>query len=417
MPGRLAVTLLLLCAVTVEKSFAQWSQTNGPGAADVSSLLPKGAYLFAGTRGDGVFRSTDNGIDWSPVNGGLTNLVVTSLASGIQNDLLLATSGGGVYRSTNDGIDWRRADSGLGSLNVNVLTTVFAGSDSQCVFAGTDGNGLFRSTNSSTTWDSSSSGLTNMRIITVEQTGTDLYCGTWGGGLFRSINNGANWQEHDSGLTSHIVLAVVRHGQDLLAATYGDGVFRSTNNGGLWSQVFGNVVNRFLSYGSSVFAAAAGVGFLVSSDSGITWAIRNEGLPAFIGGNALCIIGNTCFLGGSNGFVWKRLVSDLVTTVRTPHGEPSNEFLLEQNYPNPFNPNTTIRYELPRASNVSLAVYDILGRDVATLLNEEKSAGTYTVQWDASGVSSGVYFFRLVAVGISDPTRTLTRTRSMLLLK
>jgi len=79
-----------------------------------------------------------------------------------------------------------------------------------------------------------------------------------------------------------------------------------------------------------------------------------------------------------------------------PNALPSR-FALEQNYPNPFNPSTTIRYDLPRSSHVTLSVYDVLGRKVATLLNEEKSAGTYTVQWDASSVSSGVYFYRLKA--------------------
>jgi hypothetical protein len=82
-------------------------------------------------------------------------------------------------------------------------------------------------------------------------------------------------------------------------------------------------------------------------------------------------------------------------------------FALYDNFPNPFNPSTTIRYELPKASHVSLSIYDMLGREVATLLNEEKSAGTYTVQWDASGVSSGVYLYRLNAGGFVHTKRMI----------
>ena len=70
---------------------------------------------------------------------------------------------------------------------------------------------------------------------------------------------------------------------------------------------------------------------------------------------------------------------------------------LFQNYPNPFNPTTIIRYQLPQGRNVLLKVYDILGREVATLVNEVKPPGTYTVQFDASGLASGMYFYRLDA--------------------
>jgi len=71
--------------------------------------------------------------------------------------------------------------------------------------------------------------------------------------------------------------------------------------------------------------------------------------------------------------------------------------LLYQNYPNPFNPSTTIKYELPKSSMVRLSVYDILGREVSVLVNERKSAGSYEVKFDAAGLSSGVYIYRLQA--------------------
>jgi hypothetical protein len=94
------------------------------------------------------------------------------------------------------------------------------------------------------------------------------------------------------------------------------------------------------------------------------------------------------------------------------------EYALAQNYPNPFNPSTAIRYQLPAVSFVTLKVYDNLGREVATLLNEVKQPGYYTVQWDASGVASGVYYYRLqtrpTEVG---QARSFVETRKMAIVK
>ena len=70
-------------------------------------------------------------------------------------------------------------------------------------------------------------------------------------------------------------------------------------------------------------------------------------------------------------------------------------FNLDQNYPNPFNPTTSIKYSVPSSEHVSLKVFDILGREIAVLVNEQKSAGIYTINFDASDLSSGVYFYRL----------------------
>ncbi|MDP1677197.1 MAG: right-handed parallel beta-helix repeat-containing protein [Bacteroidota bacterium] len=82
-------------------------------------------------------------------------------------------------------------------------------------------------------------------------------------------------------------------------------------------------------------------------------------------------------------------------------------FGLSQNYPNPFNPTTTIRYALPVSGNVKLAVYDLLGREIATLVNEEQSAGWKEVQWNALQVSSGIYFYKLSAGNFIDIKKML----------
>ena len=104
-----------------------------------------------------------------------------------------------------------------------------------------------------------------------------------------------------------------------------------------------------------------------------------------------------------------------VTVSNEPTADLPTTFELDGNYPNPFNPTTTIRYALPEAAPVTLKVYDVMGREVATLVNGTQAAGRYTASWNArnaSGqrVSSGIYFYTIEA-------GTFQQTRQMVLLK
>jgi hypothetical protein len=89
-------------------------------------------------------------------------------------------------------------------------------------------------------------------------------------------------------------------------------------------------------------------------------------------------------------------IANPITDVEQLTGFPK-VFALSQNYPNPFNPSTTLSFSLPSRSFVTLNIFDLLGREVATVVSEEFPAGTYSRQWNASNISSGIYFYRLKA--------------------
>jgi hypothetical protein len=91
-------------------------------------------------------------------------------------------------------------------------------------------------------------------------------------------------------------------------------------------------------------------------------------------------------------------------------GEIPENLILHQNYPNPANPSTTIEFDLPKTSEVSLKVFNILGEEVATLVSDRLSAGSYSFEWDASNLASGVYLYHLQAEGF-------VKTRKMILMK
>jgi len=103
-------------------------------------------------------------------------------------------------------------------------------------------------------------------------------------------------------------------------------------------------------------------------------------------------------------------ITNLPVGVEEENNLVADDFYLEQNYPNPFNPSTSIQYRVSSISNVSLKVYDVIGNEVATLVNEEKSAGSYEVNFNAAGLSSGIYFYKLQA-------GSLVETKKMILLK
>jgi hypothetical protein len=198
-------------------------------------------------------------------------------------------------------------------------------------------------------------GLTNYIVHAFAVSGTNLFAATWfGGGVFLSTNNGTSWTAVNAGLTDTNVAAFAVSGTNLFAGTYLGGVFLSTNNGTSWTAVNTGLTNY------NVYALA---------------------------------VSGTNLFGGTDGGVWRRPLSEMITSVDPAATEMPREFSLDQNYPNPFNPSTTIRYEVPRSLRVSLKVYNTLGQDVATLVNEEKPAGVYRVQFNGSALASGVYFY------------------------
>ena len=94
------------------------------------------------------------------------------------------------------------------------------------------------------------------------------------------------------------------------------------------------------------------------------------------------------------------------------------ELKLMQNYPNPFNPTTKISYQVPVSGFVSLKVFDVLGNEIATLVNKEQPARKYDIEFDANGLSSGIYFYQLKTVNPSTSSgQGFVETKKMLLLK
>ncbi len=120
-------------------------------------------------------------------------------------------------------------------------------------------------------------------------------------------------------------------------------------------------------------------------------------------------------IGGYGTASTARTFATGTTDVEEYAGVPT-EFALLQNYPNPFNPTTIIRYDIPKSSEVKLTIYDVLGREVARLVNEVQTVGRHRVEWNAAGMSTGVYFYRIEAKG-QDGSSNFTAVKKLLLMK
>ena len=448
---------LMLFILLCNSTHAQWVQTSGPSGGLVLSLAVSGSNLFAGTNGS-VFLSTNNGESWSIVNSGLPNsevsAICTSPALGGSGDtvLFVGTRNAGVFRSTDGGVNWVAANNGLphsfwSSSLYAPITFLFTNINAAGVpnlfvayfefLPGDDFNGaLYRSTNNGESW--APTGLDNHCVNAVVGHNGHLFAGCEdpgycpNDGVFRSTDDGTNWIEVDSGLTNHTVKSLAISDENLFAGT-STGVFLSTNYGTSWEALnsglgAGGVTSLAVSE-SKIFSVTntgrwlgdgftnTGV-FLLDYDHRY-WKRIDTGLTE-VDVTSLVVKGTNLFAGTYGCGVWRRPLSEIITSVeKSSHALPT-VFNLEQNYPNPFNPSTIIKYSVPVSagannhSSVQLKVFDILGREVATLVNEEKAPGNYEVEFSGVGtgldLSAGVYFYQLRAGAV-------VITKKMLLIK
>ena len=162
--------------------------------------------------------------------------------------------------------------------------------------------------------------------------------------------------------------------------------------------------------GLNLFATSS-TGVYASSDTGATWSNVSTGLAVTNGVNCSVVARDksgsaNLYIGTLNG-AWVRPISEMVTGVAPSKQGLPGHFALEQNYPNPFNPSTMISFSLPTKSFVTLKVFDVIGREVTTLASEEKNAGTHQLQWNASSMPSGIYFYRLQAGSFTETKRLI----------
>jgi len=368
-------------------SNAQWVEmSNGiENVGGVFTFSYSGNNFFAGTGLFGVYVTTNNGINW--VQTSLNDRDVHSLAvNGIYT--FAGTGVNGVFKSINNGTNWTQTP-----LNNQSIRSIAVNGNN--IFAGVIDLGVYLTTNNGISWTQTS--LNNRSVVALAVNGNNIYAGTLNYGVYLSTNNGTSWSQ--TPLNNRNISALVVNGDNIFAGTYNSfpfyGVYLSSNNGASWTQTSLNNqnVSSLAVSGNNIFAGSIDNGFYVSNNNGVSWLQRNEGLGTSLI-NTLCILNNYIFAGTYGYSVYRRSLGELIG-IQPVSNEIPNTFLLSQNYPNPFNPATNIKFALPESGFVKLTVFDMLGREIETLVNKNMNAGTYNADWDAANYSSGVYFYRL----------------------
>ncbi len=393
------------------------------------------AISVGGTQDNGTQKNTQPSPVWNEIYGGDGGYVLIDPKN--PNIIYTEYVNGSLQKSTNGGSTFTQITTGITEDGYWLTPYVMDPQNDSILYTGT--NRIYKSTNAGSNWtpvsqvlESSTRLVTTMSISPVE--GNVIYAGLSGyrgvssvdtAFLFISTNSGSTWNDISGNLPAganfaRITADPTQKGVAYAAVLTGlpshSHVLRTTDYGTTWTPLdstgngFANVPTKIIcidSLNANIYAGTY-AGVYASTDNGATWSQFGIGLPnSVVDDIAIQYSSHTLRVGTHGRGAWQ---IDLTTGIASPSNNMPATFAVNQNYPNPFNPSTVISYQLSANSYVTLKVYDVLGREVATLANQRQNAGSYTVTFDAGKLPSGVYFYRLTA-------GSMTETKKMLLIK
>lgn len=373
---------------------------------NVKNLLFTSSSVLIAASDEKLFRSFDNGKNWETVFQIYPQDRIYTLTESPQKEIFLGygnpslvPGSAGILKSSDNGLTWKDnyiSDFIVGQYATSKIIFDNAGN----VIVGIVNRGLYRSTDSNWSYfEEINSGLSNKNVLSLLflSNGT-LLAGTDGGGIYRSTNNGDLWVQSNTGLSVPWITSIEKNSSGYLYASsnYNGGIFQSKDNGISWLPIGPqniSITSLVVNSEDKIFAGSDTSGIFESTNQGVNWTSINTGLTN-LKIQSLFLDTNGSLYAGTPQGLFKTLTST-VTGVQNVQSSTPQNYSLSQNYPNPFNPTTTIEYSIPKTSFVTLKVYDVLGREVAVLVNQEKNPGLYKITFDGGSLSSGVYFYRI----------------------
>jgi photosystem II stability/assembly factor-like uncharacterized protein len=424
------ITIIVVSVLLHQTVSSQWVQQVSGTTQNLLALQVTSATRIYAAGNTGTFlKTTNGGTNWAGVTvpSTISFLCMQFLDSNLG---YIGGDGGGVFRTTNAGVNWL-------SVSVSPTTaaalTIFFTSASTGYLAGITGF-IRKTTNSGAAWTTIISGTTediNAIVFFDANTGwfgSGTLTSTSGNVIRKTTNAGVTWTTQLNATTHITSLAMINDLTGYAGST--SQVYRTTNGGTNWNQLNpGNigVVNSIVNGASPSIAyiCCSGGRIFRTNSAGTTWDELASGTTNSLKKIDLVPNGNSLgWVAGNGGIILKTTNSggNPISAVTTNSNEIPSGYSLSQNYPNPFNPSTKISFTIPKSPlsfgegnapsvrGVRLCIYDMLGSEVAVLVNEALQPGSYEIEFDASKLPTGTYFYRLSTDGF-------TETKKMVLIK
>jgi len=354
--------------------------------------------------GSGIIMKTTNaGSEWIPQSADGNTVMFREILFPFNNETGYVVGGTGrIFKTTDGGQNW-------------VRQIVFSGSELCDIDFPSDVNTgyisgdmvILKTTNGGENWEQLSSPPIFLNAVSFpDNNETGYVAGEAGssGRIYKTTNGGLNWIQQTAASVSGIVdIQFPADDQNGYAVEWAGKILRTTNGGTNWTAYLTDIntygicfpFNNLFGY---VTGGSYGESYLLkTTNGGESWNKLNT--PYNNQTTAVCFPNNydTGYIVGVTGAVLKTINGGGFIAVNIISENIPENYFLFQNYPNPFNPKTRIIYQLPKSQFVSLKVFDILGKEVTTLVSENQSPGSYQVEFDGSSLSSGVYFYRIKA--------------------
>lgn len=387
-----------------------WSYNSFGNTATMRSVALKDANngIAVGSLGT-ITKTTDGGKSWTVIPVKTNSYLYNTTYADTKH--CIAVGNETVLKSADGGITWK-----LLSFSSIFLRGVSFSDSSKGTAVGYKRIGdsfiaaILRTTDGGETWSEQPAGVTNT-LLGIYM--TDLNNATAvgeGGTIIKTTDAGATWKLQTSGTTVKLNSVYFTGVNKGIIVGEGGIILRTVDGGNTWVKQ-SSPVNSILysvSFADENHGNAVGEGGIIlkTINGGETWAFQQSKTSDILYGISLSDTSSGIIVGDVNTVLWTTNGGG-TTSVDKNNGNSPESFSLKQNYPNPFNPTTKITYSLPEGRFVKLSVYDMLGKEISTLVNMEENAGTHTVQFNGSGLPSGVYIYTIKAGEFRDSKKLL----------
>jgi photosystem II stability/assembly factor-like uncharacterized protein len=424
------LTLLILLFFISKEGYCQFGPPPGwfSQQSSVTSILVSVNFTdnntgYAVGYNGVILKTTNGGSNWNQQTSGTSNnLKQCSFVS--ENVGFIIDAGSLILNTTNGGSNWNQQISGT----TNSLTSISIVNDSIGYICGLNRT-LLKSTNGGNNWNSlsfldslnfhsiffinSSTGWISAEDPTIIFGDSALI-------IFKTTNGGGNWFQQFSSQREYTPFQQIQftdslNGWMVLQAYAIDFsfIYKTNDGGNSWTYYpLGPNGGYSIYFINKRNGWAAGIQNRIynTNDGGITWNRPNL-LPSFSYTSIFFSDSLNGWTFGDNGVILKTTSGGVLTNFTNSSTEIPDKYFLSQNYPNPFNPTTNLEFGIAKLGFVSLKVYDVLGNEVKTLVNENKTSGNYKIEFSSNNLPSGIYFYSLIMNG------NIIDTKRMILLK